>query len=38
MLNLTDSEKRDIIFDKNKLLPAKYRFLFFDGAQEVKLI
>ena len=40
MLNLTDSEKRDIIkyLDKNKPLPAKYRFLLFDGAQEVELL
>ena len=40
MLQLTDSEKRDIIkyLNKNKELPAKYRFLLFDETQEVELL
>lgn len=40
MLQLTDSEKRDIVkyLNKNKPLPEKYRFLLFDDAQEVELL
>ena len=40
MLQLADSEKRDIIkyLNKNKPLPEKYRFMLFDGAQEVELL
>lgn len=40
MLKLTDKEKRDIMkyLGQNKPLPAKYRFLLFDDAQEVELL
>ncbi len=39
-LNLTDSEKRDIIkyLESGKLLPEKYRFLLFDTDKEVELL
>lgn len=39
-LNLTDSEKRDIIkyLEAGKLLPDKYRFLLFDTDREVELL
>jgi len=40
MLNLTDSEKRDVVkrLDKNEPLPEKYRFLLFDDKKEVELV
>jgi hypothetical protein len=39
-LNLTDSEKRDIIkyLEAGKSLPDKYRFLLFDADREVELL
>jgi len=39
-LNLTDSEKRDIIkyLEAGKSLPDKYRFLLFDTDREVELL
>lgn len=39
-MNLTDSEKRDVVkcLDKNKPLPEKYRFLLFDDKKEVELV
>jgi hypothetical protein len=39
-MNLTDSEKRDIVkyIEAGKPLPDKYRFLLFDDKREVELV
>ncbi len=40
MLNLTDSEKRDIVryIEEGKELPEKYRFLLFENKRQVELL
>ena len=40
MLNLTDSEKRDIVryIEEGKELPEKYRFLLFEGKKQLELL